>query len=383
MKAADPAIKVGVVVTTGEDNNSNGYTNHPATNLLTHQVHYGWTPVLMSTLKNLGVTPDFAIYHWYPEYTDTESDPFLLQGTSNWIGDAADLRQQITNYFGPGGTNIELVCTENNSNSGSQGKQSVSLVNGLYYADSLCQLMKTEFNSFIWWDLRNGTDNGGNLDPSLYGWRLYGDLGAINGAGDSLTNRYPPFFTAKLLQFFVRAGDTVLSASSDYSLLPAYAVRRKDGALTLLVVNKDSGSNFTAQIALNGFTPAPAAAVYSYGMPQDNAAETGVGSCDIAQSSFGVAAASFNYSFAPYSVTVFAFAPAAPSLAALPRQASSGSFVLQLAGQSGAPYVLQTSANLTAWTSVSTNLLAASPLNFTNTLPPGAGQKFWRAVWQP
>jgi hypothetical protein len=212
MKAADPTIKIGVVVTTGEDNSSNGYTNHPATNSATGQVHYGWTPVLLSSLQHLGVTPDFAIYHWYPEYTGTESDPFLLQGTGNWIGDAADLRGQITHYFGPGGANIELLCTENNSNAGNQGKQSVSLVNGLYYADSLGQLMKTEFNSFIWWDLRNGIDASGNMDPTLYGWRNYGDIGTINGSGAVLSNRYPHFFTAKLMPHFVRAGDTVLSA---------------------------------------------------------------------------------------------------------------------------------------------------------------------------
>jgi len=191
MKAVDPTIKAGVVVTTGEDSYANGYTSHPATNSATGQVHYGWTPVLLSTLRELGVTPDFAIYHWYPEYTDSESDPFLLQGATNWMGDALDLRGQINHYFGAGGSNIELLVTENNSNSGQQGKQSVSLVNALYYAESLGQLAKTEFNSLVWWDLRNGVDLTGNMDPSLYGWRLYGDLGLINGLGTTLSNRYP------------------------------------------------------------------------------------------------------------------------------------------------------------------------------------------------
>ena len=31
----------------------------------------------------------------------------------------ADMRQQISDYIGPAGTNIELVCTENNSDSSS------------------------------------------------------------------------------------------------------------------------------------------------------------------------------------------------------------------------------------------------------------------------
>ncbi|MGH7971453.1 MAG: alpha-L-arabinofuranosidase, partial [Limisphaerales bacterium] len=185
MKAVDPTIKVGVVLTPGEDSSVNGNTTHPATNALTGQVHYGWTPVLLSTLKSLEVTPDFGIYHRYPEYTASgqrnvsDSDPLVLQSGSGWATDASDLRKQIAGYFGSDGTNIELVCTENNSDAGAQGVQSTSLVDGLYYADSLAHVMQTEFNAFVWWDLRNGTDTGGSFDPTLYGWRTNGDLGMI------------------------------------------------------------------------------------------------------------------------------------------------------------------------------------------------------------
>jgi hypothetical protein len=184
------------------------------------------------------------------------------------------------------------------------------------------------------------------------------------------------------MQYFARGGDTVLSATSDYSLLSAYAVRRANGALTLLAISKDSVSNLTAQIALNGFTPGSSATIYSYGMTQDNAAQTGTGPCDIATNFFTVAT-NFNYTFAPYSLTVFSFAPVAPSLKALPLQPDSGQFVVQLGGQAGTPYVLQVSTNLSAWTTVSTNVAAASPVNITNALASGAARQFWRAVWQP
>ena len=53
MRAVNPAIKIGVVAAPGEDNFAN-YTTHPATNPVTGQIHYGWTPVLLSTLKRLG-----------------------------------------------------------------------------------------------------------------------------------------------------------------------------------------------------------------------------------------------------------------------------------------------------------------------------------------
>ncbi len=68
MKAADPTIKIGVPVVTGENSYDNGYTSHPAYNARTGRTNYGWTPVVLATLKSLGVTPDFLVYHVYPEY---------------------------------------------------------------------------------------------------------------------------------------------------------------------------------------------------------------------------------------------------------------------------------------------------------------------------
>ena len=117
---------------------------------------------MLSTLRQLGATPDFGILHRYAEYPPSipENDQYLLQFGTNWAGYAAGLRQQITQYFGSGGSNIELLETENNANATlPQGKQSVSLVNGLYYADSLGQLIKTELNALVWWQLRDGVWN--------------------------------------------------------------------------------------------------------------------------------------------------------------------------------------------------------------------------------
>ena len=386
MKTADPSIKIGVVLTPGEDSSVNGNTTHAATNLVTGQVHYGWTPVLLSTLRSLGVTPDFGIYHRYPEYTAknqvncSDSDPLVLQSSTGWGADAGDLRSQITGYFGPTGINIELVCTENNSDAGSQGVQSTSLVDGLYYADNLGQLSQTEFNSYVWWDLRNGTDTGGSFDPTLYGWRTYGDLGMING----LNTRHPTFYAAKLMQYFARPADTILGATSDYSLLSVYAARRASGAISLLVLNKDTATNFNARVALSGFTPSAAAALRSYGLAQDEAARTNgpASAQDIATNSFGGAASTFSYNFPPLSMTLFSLAPAAPRLAVL-SAAGSGPVVLQLQGQPNVRYFLQSSTDLKTWTAFATNTLVGTSLDLTNPPPVGQVAAFWRALWQP
>ena len=148
MKAVDSTIKIGVVVAPGEStysNNANHYAINPRT---------GATKLRLDARScsprssSLGVTPDFVVHHYYAEWTDqnnpagADSDALLLQCSTHWAPDAADLRQQLTDYLGPVGANVELLCTENNSDSGAQGQQSTSLVNGLYYADSLASLCR-------------------------------------------------------------------------------------------------------------------------------------------------------------------------------------------------------------------------------------------------
>jgi hypothetical protein len=377
IRAVDPTVKIGVVVTPGED--SYGIGSNAVINPRTLQSHTGWTPVLLATLTSLGVTPDFIIHHRYPQNPGGEDDTGLLASSIGWAADASNLRQQLTDYVGPGSTNIELLCTENNSVSSNPGKQSTSLVNGLFMADSLAQLMQTEFNALFWWNMRNGSENfTGNTNSSLYGWRMFGDYGVTEG-----TDLYPPFYTAKLMQRFVQAGDTIVSAASDYTGLSTYAAQRLNGSLALLTINKNAANTFTGQVAVAGYVPSPGSTIYSYGIPQDNAAKTGIGSPDVAQTNYSGAGTNFTYAFAPYSATVMVLAPTPAILLPLPTPPAATQFVFQLQGLNGVPYVIQRSTDLMSWTPVSTNTLVGSTLNVTNALDPSFPTQFWRAVWQP
>jgi hypothetical protein len=397
MKAAYPAvpIKVGVVVVPGEDSSVNN-TDHVAVNPVTGVSHYGWTPVVLSTLKSLGVTPDYLIYHFYWQYTPSgqsyyagsvDSDPLLLQVAGNpsplnwsdWASAAASLRQQLTDYMGTGTSNVELCVTENNSDSGTMGRQSTSLVNALYLADSTAQLMQTEFRSYVWWDLHNGSMNG-DFDQTIYGWQPNGDYGILSGSNTP----YPTFYAEKLLQSFARPGDSVLTSASDNLLLSAYAVRRTNGALTMLVINKDMVTNLVGQVAITNFVPWSTATMQSYGLPQDNAAQTNgpAASQDLATNSFPTAASSFSYNFPPMSLTLFTFAPGPALLSVQAYQTNHVNLLLQ--GQSGAPYIIQSSTNLPGqWTSVSTNTLIGNSTNVSLSISPGQHTQFFRAIWQP
>ncbi len=78
---------------------------------------------------------------------------------------------------------------------------------------------------------------------------------ATSASSAVLNTRYPTFYTFKLMQYFAQPGDTVLNATSDYSLLSTYASRKADGALALLVINKDNATTFNAQIYADKFQP--------------------------------------------------------------------------------------------------------------------------------
>ena len=374
MKAVDPTIRIGIVAVPGEDYIVNN-TDHPVVNPRTGVTHYGWTPVLLATLNSLGVMPDFLVHHFYPEQ-GLDDDADLLQATYNWAGAARDLRQQLDDYLGTNAANVELVCTENNSDGGPVGRQSTSLVNALYLADSVSQLMKTEFNSYLWWDLRNGTDtpaDGGDFDPSLYGWRSYGDFGLINSG-----NRHPTFYALKLMQYFAQAGDTVLDAANADPLLSTYAVRRASGAVNLLAINKDPANTITHQITLTGLVPNGTATIRSYGIPQDEATRTNAPAAaqDIATGTFTGVAPTFSYSFPPYSITLFTFEPPGePGLTVT--RVSPNSVTVSWANLGS--YTLQTNGNLTApgWNAYGGTVTTSNGTNSVTITPP-TGSLFFR-----
>ncbi len=363
MKAVDPTIKVGAVIEPSEDGYAN-YTNHPVVNPRTGVTHNGWTAVLLAYMRSNNVTPDFVIEHNYgPAAGDTQD----LLYPKGWAADAANLRQILNDYLGSAATNVTLEVTENGTGG---DRQNVSLPGGLFYADSIGQILQTEFNSRVWWDLRNGHGYVGNPDPEFYGWRtnadgsVLSDGGIIYGPGGA-GNLYPTYYCAKLMPKFATDGDTVVRATSDYPLLATYAVKRTNGTLTLLVINKSASSNLTANFNLSGYVPYTNAALFSYGIPQDEAARTGVGSPDIVKTNFIGAAASFSATFAPFSATVMVMSPAnQPPVTPTGLVASRSNAVASLSwdGSAGADsYIVKRSTTSgSGYTNIATGVTATS-----------------------
>ena len=304
MKAVDRSIKIGAVVVVDEDSAAN-YPDESAVNPRTGAAHQGWNAVMLTTLARLGVTPDYVIYHRYEQGPGGESDSFLLGSARTWANDAASIRQILNDYLGANASRVEIICTENNSVFSDPGKQTTSLVNGLFMADSVGNILQTEFNGLFWWDLRNGFVSG-NHNPALYGWRQFGDYGIVNGtvpAGPA--DRYPSFYVSKLLKHYAHGGESVVTAASDFTGLGVYAVRdHRSHTLNLLLINKHPTAALATRISIRGFKVARPAEVFTYGIPQDEAARTGVGSADVARSTAAISGETFTWTPAPYSATV-------------------------------------------------------------------------------
>lgn len=284
MLAVDSSIKLGAVVAKNQAPSS------------------GWTAGVLNRLKALGVTPGFVIYHHYPQEPGQESDAVLLQAGSKMAAEAATIRGLVNASLGATlGNTVELTMTELNSVTFNPGKQTTSLVNGLFLADSLASLASTEFNAVVWWGLRNGVSNG-NSGSGLYGWRQFGDYGLVASGDRSDTpanTPYPSFYGAKLLSKWGRGGDKVVQSASNYSLLSAHAAKLADGRLALLVVNKDPANALSGQVVLANYLPSStSAAVFQYGKTNDTAGT------DLTASTFTGVASSFRYSFPSYSMTV-------------------------------------------------------------------------------
>src|SRR5262249_54774067 len=148
----------------------------------------------------------------------------------DWGLRAAGYRQLLNQKLGRKAGQVELLATEFNSVYANPGKQTTSLVNGLFVADSLGSLLQTEYNAGIVWDLRNSWETGNNTSSSLYGWRQGGDyglLGSPNGSPPSTGTYvpYPSYFAEQLLSKIAHTGDNVVQAASDDTHLAVYAVK--------------------------------------------------------------------------------------------------------------------------------------------------------------
>ncbi|MFJ5545047.1 cellulose binding domain-containing protein [Micromonospora chalcea] len=240
MKAVDPSIKVGAVLTM-PGNWPDGITagSDPG-------------PWNQTVLSLAGPKIDFVDVHWYPGGNAADS-----LARTNHLPDAAWLlRQQIARYAGPGADRIGISFTELNVDAGR-----TTAPGALFLADAYSGLLEQGVFTVQWWNVHNGI----GTVSEVAGQTDYGDFGMLssgNCASDgevcqpAFNTPFAPYHALSMMNLFVRPGDQLVRAGTDQPLVAAHAVRRPDGSVAVLLLNKDPDTAYPVALDYAGFTPA-------------------------------------------------------------------------------------------------------------------------------
>jgi hypothetical protein len=270
MKAVDPSIKVGVVLT-APGNWPDQEANPPGPNP-------AWNPSVLQQTCGTASTPglDVAIVHWYPQDPGHEADANLLGSPENGIAGRTDsiatmvqhLRAEIAQNCPARASQIQIMVTETNSVSSNPGKQTVSVVNALYLDDTYMTWLEHGVAMVAWWDTHNGPVLGTNDSPALDGTATYGDYGVL-ATGETpeppAATPFPPYDGLRMLTKLGVAGDQMVAAASSSSLVAVHAVKQAHGTLAVLLINKDPAKSHPVTLSLRHVTPALHPLLYAYG----------------------------------------------------------------------------------------------------------------------
>jgi hypothetical protein len=168
-------------------------------------------------------------------------------------------------------------------------------------------------------------------------------------------------------------GDTSVSASGPNpdTVSTFAALRSSDGALTIVVVNKQFLAAALTTISLNGFLPAASAQVW-----QLTSANTINHLSDVTLNGNAI-----SNSLPPQSVTLFVVPRGGPPQLRAGVVSPANTFDFWLDGVAGQRYAIQGSLDLANWTAIQTNNLAAPSVHLT--FPATNAMRFYRAQWLP
>jgi hypothetical protein len=253
MKAVDPSIVVGVVLT-APGNWPDGVTSAGSPQ--------AWNQTVLSALGN---EVGFADIHWYPQNPSSVTPPGptdagLLGDTSSIPAMMSSMKSLLSQFTG--GTSTPIMVTETNSVSSNPGKQTLSVVNALYLEQDYLSWLASGVSSVDWWQIHNGIVTTGDNGSSLSGTATYGDYGVLSDATcggqtcePATDTPFPAYYGLTLLGGFIHPGDTLVGASSSASLLRSYAVKGADGNLRVMLVNDDPTNSYSVSLGYQGFTP--------------------------------------------------------------------------------------------------------------------------------
>ncbi|MEU4239794.1 cellulose binding domain-containing protein [Actinoplanes sp. NPDC026619] len=260
MKAVDPTIKVGAVLTTP--------ANWPD-GIVAAGDSATWNQTVLAIA---GPHIDFADVHWYPGGS-TAAEAI---GKTQYLDDTVyALRQQIDSFAGPNAAKIGISLTELNVGVGQNTQPGA-----IFLADAYSSLIANGVFTVQWWNVHNGIGTpstvAGQQDYNDFGLLSSGTCTADNSVCEpALNTPFAPYHALKLLSSFLHPGDQMIRAATSDPLITAHAARRPNGDLSVLLINKDPSSAHDVALNYSGYTPSSAApTVLTYGNG-DTAAHAG------------------------------------------------------------------------------------------------------------
>ncbi|MFJ1967177.1 cellulose-binding protein [Streptomyces sp. NPDC087903] len=247
MKAVDPSIRIGAVLTT-PGAWPDGITG-PGDST-------DWNHTVMSIA---GSKIDFVIVHHYP-IGNSQAD-LLAKPQAEIPGMAATLRSLINQYAGSNAPNVGIAVTEVNANAYKNTSP-----NGLFAPDEYLTWMEYGAFTVDWWNLHNGTDC--SHVTTVEGATDYDDGGILSSGASCeppLNTPFPAYHGTRMITRLGVPGDRLVRAASSTALVSAHAVRRANGDVSVMLINKDPANDATVTLSYSGFTPSSATpTVYSY-----------------------------------------------------------------------------------------------------------------------
>ncbi|MFF9090906.1 cellulose binding domain-containing protein [Streptomyces sp. NPDC014991] len=262
MKAVDPTVKIGAVLTApGEWPDGVVGEGDPG----------DWNHTVLSRVTDV---IDFVSVHWYAGGSDTTAQDATAR-LARLPGELREVRSQIDRYAGADSPRIGIALTEVNANTG--GARLTARPNGLFAADAFMTALENGVFTVDWWNTHNGAGRTTTVD----GETDYGDMGMLSSGactGDvcepAPNTPFHPYYGMKMTSELGTAGDTMVAAASSAQDVSAHAVLRRDGRLSVLLVNKNPDAARTVDLQYAGFTPsATAPEVRRYARGDDDITE--------------------------------------------------------------------------------------------------------------
>ncbi|MEV5560365.1 cellulose binding domain-containing protein [Nonomuraea wenchangensis] len=241
MKAVDPTIKIGAVLTTP--------ANWPDA-IVGEGDDGSWNKVVLSAA---GSKIDFVILHWYPGALDRAGHvPDMIRLT----------REQLAKYAGAGADRIGIAMTEFNTGTSSNGTNTQP--GALAAADAYATLLANGVFTVDWWNVHNGigtvTEVEGHTDYGDFGLLSSGTCTADGSVCEpALNTPFAPYYALQMVSKFARPGDQFVRAATDQPKVTAHAARRPNGDLAVMLVNTSSDTSYPVTIGYAGYRPASGA----------------------------------------------------------------------------------------------------------------------------